>query len=77
MIDISLAVPITNSLTFVFTMMMGKLLGEKITSSKHIQNIHLLFYCTFDHDRGVSWYAICCFRRNLLCIKQDTYPGRE
>lgn len=28
--DISLAVPITNSLTFVFTILSGRLLGEKI-----------------------------------------------
>ncbi|KAK3092023.1 hypothetical protein FSP39_024503 [Pinctada imbricata] len=30
--DISLAVPITNSLTFIFTILSGRLLGEKINN---------------------------------------------
>ncbi|KAL5021226.1 hypothetical protein ScPMuIL_000381 [Solemya velum] len=29
--DLSLAVPITNSLTFIFTIVSGKVLGEKVT----------------------------------------------
>lgn len=28
--DLSLAVPITNSITFVFTLLTGKLLGERV-----------------------------------------------
>ncbi|XP_060599715.1 transmembrane protein 234 homolog [Ruditapes philippinarum] len=42
--DLSLAVPITNSLTFIFTAISGHLLGERIESKKTIIGM-LLVVC--------------------------------
>lgn len=33
-VDLSLAVPVTNSLTFVFTALVGWILGEKLPSKR-------------------------------------------
>ncbi|CAH1774456.1 unnamed protein product, partial [Owenia fusiformis] len=41
--DLSLAVPITNSLTFLFTMLSGKLLGEEIGSKETYLGGHFGF----------------------------------
>ncbi|XP_045159629.2 transmembrane protein 234 homolog [Mercenaria mercenaria] len=40
--DLSLAVPITNSLTFIFTAISGHLLGERIKSKKTILGMLLV-----------------------------------
>ncbi|XP_052776534.1 transmembrane protein 234 homolog [Mya arenaria] len=40
--DLSLAVPITNSLTFIFTAISGHLLGEKVSSYKTVAGMCLV-----------------------------------
>ncbi|GLV36444.1 uncharacterized protein CBL_08935 [Carabus blaptoides fortunei] len=42
-VDLSLAVPVTNSLTFVFTALVGWILGEKLPSRQSLLGILFIF----------------------------------
>ncbi|KAL3284467.1 hypothetical protein HHI36_018628 [Cryptolaemus montrouzieri] len=50
-IDLSLAVPVANSLTFVFTALVGWILGEELPSKNVILGISFIFVGTF----------MCCY----------------
>ncbi|KAK9886781.1 hypothetical protein WA026_018434 [Henosepilachna vigintioctopunctata] len=49
--DISLAVPVANSLSFVFTAIVGSLLGEELPNRKVVMGIMFIF----------AGSALCCY----------------
>jgi len=59
-VDLTLAVPVTNSLTFVFTALSGRLLGEQSASKNTYLGMLLILAGTF----------LCCYDKYLTKLEQ-------